>query len=170
MKKVAILGPESTGKSTLAAALAQALNTEWVPEYAREYLGKLDREYVEKDLLMIALGQLANELILEKRVSNWLVCDTEMTVLKIWSENSFGRVNPHLLQYWRMQDYAHYFLTCTDVPWEYDPMREHPHSREYLFAWYQAELNLKGVPYTVVRGSETDRLNHCLEVLRNLNT
>ncbi|HAA14191.1 MAG TPA: ATPase [Cytophagales bacterium] len=170
MKKIAILGPESTGKSTLSAALAAALQTEWVPEYARVYLEALDRPYLEHDLWTIAQGQLAAESRSLQRANGWLVCDTEMTVLKIWSENAYGRVEPQLLRAWREQDYAHYFLTYIDIPWEEDPLREHPQLREYLFAWYAAELTLKGAPFTVIRGTIEERLAQCRQVIAGLNS
>jgi len=170
MKKIAVLGPESTGKSTLSAALAAALGTVWVPEYAREYLEKLGRAYEEDDLWQIAQGQMRAEDNCAKDANQWLICDTEMTVLKIWSENSYGRVHPQLLQAWREQNYQHYFLTYWDVPWEDDPLREHPHLRECLFAWYEKELTLKGVPYTIVRGAVEERVAQCLRVIENLKT
>ena len=149
MKRVAILGPESTGKSTLAAALASRFNAPWVPEYARSYLETFGPDYTEDTLLTIARGQQRAEAQASDAQTDWLFCDTEFTVLKIWSEHSYGRVHPWILQQWRQQTYHHYFLTQVDIPWQADPQREHPHLRQFLFDWYYAELTLKGWPFTV---------------------
>ena len=165
MKRVAILGPESTGKSTLSAALAAHYDTRWVPEYARAYLEALPRTYQESDLIHLAKGQLHTEQETAREAKDWLFCDTELTVLKIWSEHSYGRVHPWLLKRWRQQQYHHYLLTYIDTPWEADPLREHPHLRQYLFDWYYAELTLRGWPFTVLEGSHPDRVQQAIAVL-----
>lgn len=166
MKRIAILGPESTGKSTLSEGLAMALGGTLVPEYAREYLEKLGSAYQEADLLAMAKGQIAEEDSAEQ--SPWLICDTELTVIKIWSENSYGRIHPWIQHTWRARQYDAWLLCDIDIPWQDDPLREHPHLRQYLFDWYRAELNLLGVPYHIIRGSEADRLGQAIAICRAL--
>ena len=82
-KRILILGPESTGKSTLAAALAAYFQEPWVPEVAREYLEKLDRPYAYEDLLQIGKQQMLLEDELAGRAKNYLFCDTDLRVLKL---------------------------------------------------------------------------------------
>ncbi|MCD4735883.1 MAG: ATP-binding protein, partial [Bacteroidales bacterium] len=92
--RIAITGPESTGKSRLSAQLAEHFNTVWAPEYAREYLQKIQRPYTQEDLLEIAKGQKRMHEKMMKFARNILFCDTEMLVIKIWSEFKYGNCHP----------------------------------------------------------------------------
>ena len=94
MKKIIITGPESSGKTTLAKALAAHFKTVSVPEFAREYIDQLGRPYVESDLLEIAKGQLRLENEMAKRASNFLFCDTDLITIKIWALDKFGKCDP----------------------------------------------------------------------------
>ena len=91
--KIYITGPESTGKTTLAKALAKSLGAPWVPEYARTYLSRLQRQYRKSDLLEIAKAQANWEDGARATNNSPIVCDTGMLVLKIWSEYKFGDAN-----------------------------------------------------------------------------
>ena len=84
IKKIAITGPESTGKSTLARQLAEHYKTVWVPEYARTYINQLNRPYERYDLMEMAKGQISQEEKLLLESNNFLFCDTELSVIKIW--------------------------------------------------------------------------------------
>ncbi|MCD4681228.1 MAG: ATP-binding protein, partial [Bacteroidales bacterium] len=86
IKRIAITGPESTGKSQLAKKLAEHYNTVWVPEFAREYLNIINRPYGQADILDIAKGQVESEDRLANFAKKILFCDTEAIVTKIWSE------------------------------------------------------------------------------------
>jgi nicotinamide riboside kinase len=86
IKKVVIIGPECTGKSVLSQFLAEQFHTDWVPEYAREYLDELERPYEQDDLLHIASGQLKLEDKLSVNAKKLLVCDTNLYVIKVWSD------------------------------------------------------------------------------------
>ena len=101
LKKIVIIGPESTGKSTLCAQLAAHYNTIWVEEYAREYLLTNGREYTFGNLLDVASGQIENEEAGVKSIQkhagtppNLLFIDTDMYVLKVWCEFVFNRCPP----------------------------------------------------------------------------
>jgi NadR type nicotinamide-nucleotide adenylyltransferase len=170
MIKIAIIGPESTGKSTLAQALAAALNCPWVPEYAREYLENLKRPYQESDLLSIAKGQIEAEDRLAQSTPPpfFLVCDTELSVIKIWSDVKYGRVHPDILRELHSRRYDHYFLTYIDLPWEEDPLREHPDKRDYLFELYLKECETRNLPFTILKGSHDRRVEKALEIIRDL--
>ncbi|GAB3827683.1 AAA family ATPase [Pontibacter rugosus] len=158
MIKIAITGPESTGKSTLAEQLAEIYKTVWVPEYARSYVGNLGRSYILKDIEAIAHGQLALEKQVAQQADTLLFADTDMLVLKIWSEHAFGHCPDWIQQQLQTQGYNLYLLMGVDLPWEPDPQREHPHLRQYFYDWYKRELEVLQVPFAEIRGQQEERL------------
>lgn len=167
IRRIAITGPESTGKSILAAQLARYFQTVWVPEYAREYLEKLDRPYQEKDIVAIARGQLASETVLLKMASEYLFCDTDLLVTKIWSEVKYDHCDPWILQSIESHRYDLHLLCDIDLPWQFDPLREHPDKRQYLVDLYYNELTGRKFPFAVVRGLGDDRLACALKSIEN---
>lgn len=167
LKKIALLGPESTGKSYLAKELAEYYNTIFVPEYAREYLSKLDRDYNQDDLLEIAKGQLKNAQILEKKTNNYLFIDTELIVIKIWSEFKYKTIHPWILNEIGHQNIDLYLLTDIDLAWEPDPLRENPQEREYLFNLYEKELKTRKLPYFKVSGQGNQRVLNAINSIDN---
>lgn len=166
--KIAITGPESTGKSSLASQLAQHFNTVFVPEFAREYIDKLSRPHQEVDLLQIARGQLQLEEEILPKAKKVLFSDTEMTVMKIWSLHKYGRCHPFILQKLQEQNYDLVLLCNIDLPWEADEQRKHPENRKVFFDWYLTELNLQGVNYAVVRGMGEDRLINAINEVNEI--
>jgi NadR type nicotinamide-nucleotide adenylyltransferase len=168
MFRIAITGPESTGKSTLAKELAGHYQTVYVPEYARTYIDRLSRPYEQHDILEIAHGQLDAELRLEQQANNLLFCDTELIVTKIWSEVKYKSCDPWILD--RIRDHAYdLFLLCDiDLPWEDDPQREHPHLRGRLFSLYHDELTHRKFPFRVVSGNGIERLTNAVHYVDDL--
>ncbi len=160
MLKIAITGPESTGKSTLSAQLASHYQTVWVPEYARTYIGSLNRDYTLQDIEAIARGQLQLEKQLQQEASTLLISDTDLLVLKIWSEHAFGQTPDFITQQLSVQDYNLYLLMGVDLPWEPDPQREHPHLRQYFYDWYKRELQALGVPFVEITGQQQERFQN----------
>ena len=160
MPKIAIVGPESTGKSKLSAELAQARNGIWIPEVARGFLEKLDRPYSQDDVLEIARLQMAADV--KEHDAGWIFLDTNLLVLQVWMEVAYKNVPewiPDFLQSKPSQpDY--YLLTYPDLPWEPDPLREHPEMRQELFDRYQALLEFYKLPYGVVRGDKEQRIQN----------
>ncbi len=168
MRKIAIIGPESTGKSELSQQLARELQTEWVPEYARFYLDRLGRDYQKPDLLEIARGQLAWEDDKSQYANKYLICDTNLIVIKVWSDHKYGGTDPWIEEELKSRDYDFYLLTDIDLPWRDDPQREHPHLRAHFFDIYHSYLKEKGLPYAIVSGIEGDRLKTALKALAQL--
>ena len=164
--RIAVTGPESTGKSMLTQQLAEHFGTSWVPEFAREYIDRLGRPYAEEDILEIAKGQLEREERQAARATDVLFCDTELTVTRIWSEVKYGRCHPWILEKIREHPYDLYLLCDIDLPWEDDPQREHPHLREHLFSLYRNELAGRGSPYEVVSGAGSERLENAIRAIR----
>ena len=168
VKKIAITGTESTGKSRLASELAGYYHTIFVPEYARGYIDRLDRPYNQEDILEIAKGQIREEEDCLKKADRLLFCDTELIVTKIWSEVKYGNCHPWILQKIIDNPYDLFLLCDIDLPWEEDPQREHPHMREKLFTLYYDELTGRGVPFKVVSGLEKQRLMNAVGFVESL--
>lgn len=167
--RIAVTGPESTGKTTLALALSQELNAVYVPEFAREYLTDLHREYTIQDLTKIAEGQ--NKLI-EASLKNdcdYVVVDTEMTVMKIWSEFKYQTCDESILEAYQKQEFDLYILCGTSIEWEFDELREHPHLRDYFYTVYKNELKLQKRNFLEVDGSVIERVQMVLEKISSQN-
>lgn len=163
--RVAITGPESTGKSTLAKQLAEHYKTVWVPEFARTYIDQLSRSYTQKDLFEIAVGQINEEDGLANKANTLLFCDTELLVIKIWSDYKYGFVDPALLTQIKQRRYELYLLMDVDLEWEYDPQREHADKRVYFFNLFKNELENIGANYHIVNGSSEARLRNAINAV-----
>lgn len=166
--KVAIIGPECTGKSTLSEYLAQHYNTCWVQEYARTYLDKLNRPYKETDLLKIAHEQIQAEDEGLAQANKILICDTNLLVIKVWSDFKFGRCSEEILNLMRSRTYDLHLLTYIDVPWQEDPLREHPDKREALWKIYKQELEKQNLFFVDVKGERDKRRKIAVEAIDNL--
>lgn len=163
MIKLAITGPESTGKSTLAEALAAHYSVPVIHEFSREYLTKLDRDYVQSDLDKIAEGQLRSTCA--KVGQEILVSDTEMLVLKVWSEFKYGTCSPYIEQLWDDQIFDLYLLCSPDIPYEEDPLRENPYDREELFEIYRSHLEERGENYIIISGDPQQRFDQAIKAI-----
>ena len=153
MIKVAIVGPESCGKTTLAEAMASHFRAMVVPEFSRAFLEKRGSEYSEKDLLSIAQGQIASEELAARDLPALLICDTDLITVRIWSEEKYGRCHPWILQHSERRHYDLWLLCKPDLPWEPDPLRENPDDRDRLFERYEELLEQLGKPYAVISGT-----------------
>ena len=168
IKKIAIVGPESTGKSTLAEKLATYYKTCWVREYAREYISKLQVHYQKKDLNLIAKGQISSEDSLITTANRILVCDTNLIVIKIWSEYKYGSCEGWILDQISTRKYDLHLLTYIDIPWENDPQREHPDKRAYFYNMYKEELESRKFRYVEIKGSMDERLSSSVCAINTL--
>lgn len=157
MLRIALTGPESTGKSTLSQQLAAHYRARWVPEYARTYLAGRRPPYALADLEAIARGQLSAE---EEAAAagGLLFCDTDLLVIKIWAEHAFGHCPDWIARRVARQRYDLVLLMGIDVPWEPDPLREHPHLRAHLYGLYQRELREAGANFAEIWGPPARRL------------
>ena len=169
-KKIVVIGPESTGKSTLSEALAKELNTLWVPEYARAYLNELNRAYEQQDLLEIAKGQLQLEDELSAKASELLISDTDLNVIKVWSEHKYGNCDRWILEQIAGRKYDLYLLTDIDIPWQDDPQREHPQPelRKYFYNVYKDIVQSSGIQWVSVSGAPEERLRQALLAVESL--
>ena len=170
-KRILILGPESTGKSTLASALGAYFQEPWVPEVAREYLEKLGRTYAYEDLLQIGKQQMQLEDEMAGAAKNHLFCDTDLRVIQVWSRHRFGKIDPWVLEELERRTYDLILLCAPDLPWQADPLREHPdlEIREQLFEQYLEITQQSGFPFTIISGDASARLRTSVEAIRALD-
>jgi len=170
--KIAITGPESSGKTTLSELLNKYYkDSVLVSEFAREYLNKLNRKYQYSDLLKIAKGQKEKELIEKKNNNKIIISDTTLQVIKIWSLEKYKKCDPWILN--NEGIYTHHLLCKPDFKWKPDPLRENPFDRDRLFDIYLKDLNKK--PFTIVSGKKKSRfitakkiIDHYLEIQKNM--
>ncbi len=169
-KRILILGPESTGKSTLAEKLALHYADPWVPEVAREYLEKLDRPYTYEDLLQIGKQQMNLEDELALTATRFLFCDTDLRVIQVWSQHRFGKVDPWVLEEIARRTYDLILLCAPDLPWQEDPLREHPEleMRQHFFEFYQQLSKASGFPWVLISGEKAERLSTAIEAVESL--
>ena len=167
MFKIAITGPESTGKSTLAEKLAHHYKTDFIPEYSRTYLENFAGQYTEDDVVEIAKGQYNLILEEEKKSSKILIADTEIVVCKIWVEYVFKHSNKVIDEILKQQNFDLYLLCDIDLPWVYDPLRENPDidERKELFEIYRNTLEQMKVPFEIVSGDNEVRVNNAIKVI-----
>lgn len=173
MKKIVVIGPESTGKSTLCEKLAEHYHSSWCPEYAREYLLKHGTEYSYDSLLTIARGQVALEEKYIKQTeetaeanadrhqpSPLLFIDTDMYVMQVWCKFVFGKVHSWILNQIAHRQYDLYLLCNVDLPWVKDELREYPDlaRREKLYNIYKEIMLNQPVPWVDIHGNYEERL------------
>ncbi|MES1214259.1 MAG: ATP-binding protein [Bacteroidota bacterium] len=198
MKKIVIIGPESTGKSTLCEQLATHYNTLWCPEYAREYLMKNARpddpvgwgmNYNYDDLLTIAKGQIElEEKYTEIASGKWqeasgkkpqppptihnslLFIDTNMYVMKVWCDFVFGKCHQYILDQIAERKYDLYLLCNNDLPWIKDELREYPdlETRQKLFFIYSDIMKNQSTPWVEISGNYEQRLQIAIAAVDSL--
>lgn len=174
LKKITVLGPESTGKSVLCEKLALHYHSIWCPEYAREYLIVLGRKYNYDDLLIIAknqfeLGEMYTRDAIEKKHST-IFFDTDMRVMKVWSEVVFGKCHQWISGKIDSQKSDLYLLCKPDVPWVEDDLREYPELeiREDLFNIYKELLIQQSTPWIEIGGSYEERFANAIKAVDSL--
>lgn len=165
LKRVCVFGPESTGKSTLAKALAAHYQTHYVPEYAQILLALQQGELTESDLGLIARGQLAAEAALARQANRRLFCDTDLLTTVLWSQELYGRVNPWIADAAGRQTYDLTLLCAPDVPWVDDIHRLRPETRENFFKRCVELLEAQGRAYTVLSGPWEQRWQQSLAAI-----
>ncbi len=191
MKKIVVLGPESTGKSFLCTQLATHYQSKWVPEFARDYLEKNGSGYQYEDLYEIAKGQLELEELamgneqstIEKDLPNLppytvylppstvnlppLFFDTDLYTIKIWSEISFNQCDNRILSRIAERRYDLYLLCNTDLPWAPDPLREYPdlEMRRRIYHYYKDALVNQEKPWADISGDYEERFLKAVEAV-----
>jgi nicotinamide riboside kinase len=159
---ISIVGPESTGKTTLSKQLGTHFSSPIVPEFAREYLGERNGLYVESDLIQIANGQWKLEQDMLHQLPSHLICDTDLVVIKVWQELKYGRPNTEIDKLLQIQGNRMHLLTYPDLDWTSDPLRENPNELLDIFNKYVNVLDSIKANYFVVKGTSDRRFKNAL--------
>src|SRR5581483_4031208 len=173
VKRVAVVGAESTGKTTLARELATHYQTSWVPEFARQYLDLKDSErplaaLTLADIGEIARGQLNSEERLARLANRVLICDTELLTTRLWSEHFFGACEGWIERAAAERHYDLYLLTDLDVAWIADPHRDAPQMREQFMNRLRGELESRERRFVTISGAADERLRRAIAAIDSL--
>ena len=149
--RIAFTGPECSGKTTLSYELANSLGLPYIEEYARNYLSH-GNPYHREDL-----HHIAQEQFRQNHRYSACVCDTDMTVMRIWEQVKYGEISKVISDLSNHDSYDFLFLCQPDIPWEADLLREHPEQRDELFSLYQRDLMQRDIPYVILNGNISER-------------
>lgn len=166
LKKIAILGAESTGKTSLARSLALRFQTVWVPENTRDYFSVQPLEVKLDDIGNIIREHLAQENRLQHNAEQFMFTDTELIMAKVWCIDSNGTCPKWIENEITRHKYDLYLLTANDLPWIPDPARINAQRRDYFFNWYKRELDANNLPYEIVTGRYEARLLSAVTAMR----
>lgn len=166
--KIAIVGPESTGKSTIAKQIAAYKNTFCVPEYARYYCQNLDRNYTLQDEINMFYGQIALEdAITQNSHHHLVICDTTILTVKIWCDHLFGDTPKFVTEEIKTRKYDLYLLMDIDLPWQDDPLRDFPEQRDHFKQIWIDELNVLNADYKIISGDGKNRFANALDAIND---
>nr|WP_321232524.1 ATP-binding protein [uncultured Psychroserpens sp.] len=170
--KIVLYGPESTGKSSLAKALAKYYDTVYVDEFSRGYAEAKAEENLKltkADVLPIAIGQMYSENEQLKSANRLLICDTDLLETQVYSQFYYNGFCPEIVKKYAQENtYDLYFLTYIDLVWEADGIRDQPNNRFHLFNRFEQALNDAKKPYVIVKGSFEQRLTICKTQIEKL--
>ncbi|RRJ91747.1 DUF4301 family protein [Flavobacterium macacae] len=169
--KIALYGPESTGKTTLAKQLGERFQATWIPEFAREYLQEkwnVSREIcTAEDLIPIAIGQMKLENEALQTTEKYLFSDTNLMCTKVFSEIYYGFCDPILDKAAIKHKYDLFLLTDIDVPFEKDDLRDKPNERPMLLEKFEKALVENKKPYILISGNQDERLEKAVGIIED---
>jgi NadR type nicotinamide-nucleotide adenylyltransferase len=163
--RVTLIGPESSGKTSLCSALAHHYSTSWVPEFAREYIGSLKRPYTREDILYCAKKQIETEFEISKSANKILFSDTELINCHVWLLDGFNKSEDWIEKKISENPYNLFLLTKADIPFVADDVRENPFRREYFYEWYLRELEERKFVFEIIEGIGEDRLLNAVHAI-----
>lgn len=165
MIRIAITGPESSGKSTLAKAIARIERGAYIPEFARTYLEENGPDYEVEDLDIMVQGHADS---IQNSKNSLIIVDTDFVVFKVWSEYKYERASALIHRLMSENWFDLHVLCAPDIPWEPDALRENPNDRNELFQRYVEALEMYRKEYVIVEGSHEKRIKKVQEALARL--
>lgn len=170
MLKIAIIGPESTGKTELSEKLALSFHAALEPELARGYVENLNRDYDFEDVCEIARRQISIEKAYEQNNTDGKIVffDTDLIITKVWFEYKYKLVPEFVQKRLDEKFIDFYLLLAPDIEWKPDPVREHGDDREFFFDWYKQEIKKLNTPFAVINGINEKRFQNARSVIQPL--
>lgn len=166
--RVAVIGPESAGKTTLCDALAKYYRTLWVPEYSRDYISALNRPYTKEDILFTIREQCKLEETALIQTEHILFSDTDPIIASVWMQDVYHEKSEEIENLIADYPYDLYLLLSSDLPFVEDPVRENPLRRQYFFDWYQRELEERKLNYAIIKGQGEIRIHSAIKEVDKL--
>lgn len=170
VKRICVLGAESTGTTTLAQALARELNTCWVPEYGREYseekMRRGDDLWTTEEFVHIAEEQNRRENAAARQANKVLICDTDAFATTLWHRRYMGFENSNIARVAAERPCHLYLLTGDEIPFVQDGYRDGEHIRHEMHGWFKQALACQPVPWRLVQGSPEKRLSEALSLIQ----
>lgn len=167
IKRIVLIGPESTGKSELAIKLAHHYNTIYISEYAREFVEMNNYKYSFNDVLHIAKKQIEQEEDYLYKANNLIFIDTDIILTKIWLLHVYKKYPEWIDDEIRNLKRDLYLLCYYDLTWQFDKARENEDLREYLYNLYEDEIKRNGFNYKVIKGIGDKRLENAVEAINS---
>jgi HTH-type transcriptional regulator, transcriptional repressor of NAD biosynthesis genes len=176
VKRVCVVGAESTGTTTLARDLAEHFETVWVPEYGREYCEKQAAAGIDlwnyrwnsDEFTLIARAQVELELKMAREANHLLVCDTDAFATGIWHERYMGTRSSEIDAIAAVHLPCLYILTDDDIPFVQDGLRDGENIRRWMTGRFEEELIQRKVPWIKASGSRAHRLNSAVQTIESL--
>lgn len=166
--RLVLTGPESTGKSALTTWLAGALGVPFADEYARIHLERHGPSYDYPMLLELSRLHLAHQNACISATTPLGILDTDLLNYQVWCEVVYGTCHAEIVAAIEQESHHRYLLCYPDLPWEPDPLREHPDAREMLFDRHWDAIAQRGRPYRIIRGTGVERETAALSAAREL--
>ena len=164
--RIALIGPESTGKTTLAHDLAAKYTTLWVPEFSRDYMSGLRRPYTKDDVIHCTKMQMEDEDTKLPDCNRFLFSDTELIIAKVWLLDVFGEFPDWIDERILTRKFDLYLLTAPDLDFVDDPVRENAERRDFFFNWYRKELDSYHFPYDIIHGMGEERMQNAISIIQ----
>lgn len=169
VKRICVIGAESTGTTTLSKALAKHYKTLLVPEYGRTYsqvkYAKGDRHWSSDEFEVIAKEQQRQEDEMAKSANKILICDTNAFATEIFHEFYMGSISEKVAKYGEETKADLYIVTDANIPFVQDGLRETDEIRQKMHKRFLDELRNRNLPFILVSGSREERLKEATSAI-----
>lgn len=166
--KVAVTGPESTGKTTIAKQLSNHYSGAYISEYARDYILNLNRKYEYRDLEHIAEIQIESYLQAIRENDSIIFFDTWLVITKVWFQEVYGKCPLELISAIKNLKIDLYLVCAPDIEWVKDEVRENGgEKRLTLFNLYIKEIENLKIPYKIIEGRGDARFKNAVVAIES---